>query len=244
MKNRITGNGFFSGWVVDFLSYNRAEQRGILVLCVALFLVITANLLIPGSRMVPPPDYSLFEQEVREFETEWKRANDSVAAARLQKFRNNQSRYGFFSIDTTKTWERKARNAVVIELNSADTFDLQRLRGIGSAFARRIVSYRKRLGGFCDKRQLLEVFGMDSARYNGISGQVWTNPDSIHQIDLNHVLFKELLRHPYFPFEITKAIMVYRQKNKTFKTISELLQVDGINDSIFKKIEIYVKADP
>ncbi len=244
MTKEISGNGVFSRWIVDFLSFNRTEQKGILVLSVLLFMVITANMFIPGARVIPPPDFTLFEQEVSDFEAAWKKAEDSVAAARLQKYRNYTGRYGVLAPDTVKSWEKKVQSSVVIELNSADTFDLQRLRGIGSAFARRIVNYRKRLGGFTDKRQLLEVFGMDSSRYNGISRNVWVNPDSVHAIDLNNVLFKELLKHPYFPFEITKAIMVYRQKNKKFKTVGELLQVEGINDSIFKKVEIYLKVDP
>ncbi|MBR4803620.1 MAG: helix-hairpin-helix domain-containing protein, partial [Bacteroidales bacterium] len=46
-----------------------------------------------------------------------------------------------------------------IELNTADTSDLKELRGIGSGYAKRIVKYRERLGGFCKPEQLLEVYG-------------------------------------------------------------------------------------
>ena len=47
--------------------------------------------------------------------------------------------------------------AVMVELNSADTLELDKIRGIGPAFARRIVKYRERIGGFYKKEQLMEV---------------------------------------------------------------------------------------
>ncbi|MCK9423907.1 MAG: helix-hairpin-helix domain-containing protein [Bacteroidales bacterium] len=244
MGTKFSAKKIFSQWVVDFLSYNRTEQKGIFVLCIILFLVILANVVIPGERVYPQDDFSAFEKEVRAFETAWQKAEDSITSARLKKFRSYTNHYRIVPYDTTYAREKKVKDEVVIELNAADTFDLQRLRGIGSSFARRIVSYRKRLGGFNDKRQLLEVFGMDNARYQGLVEHVWVNEDSVHPVDLNNVLFKELLKHPYFPFEITKAIMVYRQKNKRFKTLEELKQIEGINDSIFKKIEIYLIIRP
>ncbi|MCX6268616.1 MAG: helix-hairpin-helix domain-containing protein [Bacteroidetes bacterium] len=70
----------------------------------------------------------------------------------------------------------------MVELNSADTFELQQLRGIGPGFARRIVNYRERLRGFYDKKQVLEVFGMDTSRYRLIEKNLQVNPDSIHPI--------------------------------------------------------------
>jgi DNA uptake protein ComE-like DNA-binding protein len=136
------------------------------------------------------------------------------------------------------------RPIVIVELNSADTFDLQQLRGIGPAFARRIVNYRERLRGFNDKRQLLEVFGMDSARFNSIELNLDVNSDSVHPIDLNLVTFKELLRHPYFPFPVTKNIMIYRQKNKNFKSLDELKKIEGVNDSLFRRMVVYLRLGP
>jgi DNA uptake protein ComE-like DNA-binding protein len=132
----------------------------------------------------------------------------------------------------------------MIELNSADTFDLQQLRGIGPAFARRIVIYREKLRGFYAKNQLLEIFGMDSIRFKNIQDNVSVNPDSVKPINLNTVTFKELLRHPYFPFPVTKNLMVYRQKNKTFKSLEEVRNIEGITDSLFRRMVIYMRIGP
>ncbi|MCK9219417.1 MAG: helix-hairpin-helix domain-containing protein [Bacteroidales bacterium] len=203
-----------------------------------------ANSLIPSETLSGSPDFNIFKSEVEAFETAWKKAEDSVSKSRLRKFSKYSNRFPFSSWDSSKNVINKEKILLVVELNSADTFDLQRLSGIGPAFARRIVNYRTRIGGFYNKQQLMEVFGMDSVRYQFLLPHISVNRDSIHRIDLNNITFKELLRHPYFPFDLTKSIMLYRQKIKKFKSLEEIKQINGINDSIYQKIVIYLKVQP
>jgi len=230
--------------VSNYLSYNRTEQRGIFVMFLILFGLIIANGVIPSGTFQKPPDFSEFAKEVVAFEEAWHRANDSDSIARTRKYLRYTNRFTKSSYDSLKPVSLTTRPIVIVELNSADTFDLQQLRGIGPAFARRIVNYRERLRGFNDKRQLLEVFGMDSARFSSIEANLDVNADSVHPIDLNLVTFKELLRHPYFPFPVTKNIMIYRQKNKNFKSLDELKKIEGVNDSLFRRMVVYLRLGP
>ena len=85
---------------------------------------------------------------------------------------------------------------------------------------------------------------MDTGRYRLIERNLAVNRDSIRPFDVNAVTFKELLRHPYFPFPVTKNIMIYRQKNKTFRSLDELRRVDGITDSLFSRMIIYLRLGP
>jgi len=228
----------------EYLTYNRTEQRGVLVLCLILLGVVIAGAVIPSGTFQRTPDYKKFSEEIRAFETAWQRAADSDSVARAQRYQHYRDRYGLFTNDSLKSRTVPAKPIVIVELNSADTFELQQLRGIGPGFARRIVYYRDRLRGYTDKRQVLEVFGMDTSRYNLIEKNLLVNRDSVRPFDLNTVTFKELLRHPYFPFAITKNIMIYRQKNKTFKTLEELKKIQGINDSIFRRMILYLRLSP
>ncbi len=85
---------------------------------------------------------------------------------------------------------------------------------------------------------------MDTARFASIEPNLKVTIDSIRPIDINTVTFKELLHHPYFPFTITKNIMIYRQKNKAFKTLEELKKIQGVNDSLFRRMIIYLRISP
>jgi len=229
--------------VKDYLTFNRMEQRGIFVLLTILFLLVIGSEVVPVVMKPVPVDMSGFEKEVVAFEKSVRFA-DSVEEltkkSRFKKFRSFASSPGR---DSSGNFKPYPKENFVVELNSADTFELQRLRGIGPAFARRIVRYRERLGGFTDKLQLLEIWGMDSSKYNAIRDHLTVNPDSVHSINLNTVTFKELLAHPYFPFEITKAIMLYRKDHKKFVNTGELKNIRAIPDSAYRKIRAYVKAE-
>ena len=223
------------GWIKDlsrlagdYLTYSRGEQRGILVLALILAALVTANLVFPSGTRLPEPEAVAFEAEALAFELAWQKAADSDSVARQSRYRNAYP----------------AKPAVMVELNSADTLDLQQLRGIGPGFARRITGYRDRIGGFHDKRQVLEVFGMDTARYRAIAGQITVDPTLIKPFDANKVTIKELLRHPYFPFPIAKGIIVYRQKHKGIKTLEALRDADAMSDSLFRRMVPYLRVVP
>ncbi|HNY01495.1 MAG TPA: helix-hairpin-helix domain-containing protein [Bacteroidales bacterium] len=225
----------------DLLTYNRTERRGILVLGTILCGVILANVLLPAGTTVPATGNPSFLREVAAFEAAWKHAADSDSLARIHRY----AREGWQGKPAYSGGALPGRipspPALLLELNSSDTLDLQQLRGIGPGFARRIVQYRSRLHGYRDKKQLLEIPGMDTSRYNLIADHVWVNADSVHPLDLNTVTFKELIRHPYFPFPATKNIMLYRQKNKTIRSAEELKGIPGVTDSLFRRMVGYIR---
>ena len=230
--------------VKDYLTFNRMEQRGIFVLLTILFLLVISNEVVPFIVTPKSVDLSGFEKEVVVFEKEVRIADSLEEQARKSKYKKFRSYPANPGKDSSGNFKPYPKEVFVIELNSADTFELQRLRGIGPAFARRIVKYRERLGGFTEKSQLLEIWGMDTSKYNAISEHLVVNPDSVHPINLNTITFKELLAHPYFPFEITKAIMLYRKDHKKFVSAGELKNIKAISDSAYRKMKMYVTVDP
>ncbi|WP_199141702.1 ComEA family DNA-binding protein [Pedobacter sp. ASV12] len=120
---------------------------------------------------------------------------------------------------------RPKKELVVIEINGADTVQLQEIKGIGPAFARRIASYRERLGGFCRKEQLLEVFGLDSAKFEGIKDQVRVDAGQLKKININTAVFDELKNHPYLKYKQINAIIQYRKQHGPYKDVEDLRKV-------------------
>lgn len=132
------------------------------------------------------------------------------------------------------------REAVVIAINTADTLELDKIKGVGPAFARRIVKYRERLGGFYSKEQLFEVFGVDTTKYNEIKDQIKIDAEAIVKLNINTVEFDDLKRHPYLTFKQMNAIIQYRKQHGPYKSIADLGRVLILKPETIQKIAPYL----
>ncbi len=128
------------------------------------------------------------------------------------------------------------------ELNSCDSAALEKLKGIGPAFARRIVIYRNKLGGFYSLKQLMEVYGMDSARFDLLSSQITIDTMKIRAFDLNQVSSEELSLHPYIRFNLAALIVNYRQKHGKYTAIEDLKKLHLVNAELYSKIAPYFRV--
>jgi len=129
---------------------------------------------------------------------------------------------------------------VCVELNTADSAELESLKGIGPVLASRIVRYRELLGGFAHKDQLFEVFGLDSSHYSMFSGDICLSDKPFRVLNINESSFKDFLRHPYLEFETVKKICNYRDRNGPLTTPAVLHTAGILADSIWEKLEPYL----
>lgn len=136
--------------------------------------------------------------------------------------------------------ESKSISVVVVDINAADSVQLETIRGIGPAFASRIIKYRNRLGGFYSKEQLREVYGIDSLKYEGLKNQVKVENSMVHKININTAVFNDLKRHPYLTYKQMNAIIQYRSQHGQYKSISDLKKITILNEEIIRKIEPYI----
>lgn len=133
-----------------------------------------------------------------------------------------------------------AKGAGQVELNGADSSELVSVKGIGPAFARRIIRYREKLGGFSDVGQLLEVYGIDSAHFSRISKGVFVDASLIRKIDINSATMDELRKHPYIDYYIAKAIVDTRIINGAYLRPEELLEIKLIYNELYIKLVPYI----
>jgi competence protein ComEA len=117
------------------------------------------------------------------------------------------------------------KEPVIVEINSADTLQLDQIKGIGAAFAKRIVKYRERLGGFYKKEQLMEVFGLDSIKFDEVKDQIKVDVQNIRKIDINVAEFEDLKSHPYLKYKQINAIIQYRKQHGRFNNLDDLKKV-------------------
>jgi competence protein ComEA len=132
--------------------------------------------------------------------------------------------------------------AVMININTADTIELTQVRGIGPAFSRRIVEYRERLGGYLYTEQLLEVFGIDSVRFEGIRSQVTTGDANPRKININTADLEALRQHPYINYHVANSIVALRRQHGPFQQPEDILKSALINDTLFARIAPYLET--
>jgi DNA uptake protein ComE-like DNA-binding protein len=112
---------------------------------------------------------------------------------------------------STRTSRRSAKTDEMVELNSADTTRLKMLRGIGSGYAKMIVAYREKLGGFYATSQLLEVYKFPDETYQKIKHQLSVDTTLIRKIKVNEATVKELKFHPYISYYQALSIVENRE---------------------------------
>jgi len=146
----------------------------------------------------------------------------------------------YIDIPETANFAPKLQPGATIDLNTADSAKLTEVRGIGPGFAMRIVRYRGRLGGFYHADQLKEIFGVDSAKYAEIAGQLSINPAEVTRLDINSISFASLRQFPYLNYKQASAVIAYRQQHGRYSGISDIKNVDIIDDATLQKIEPYL----
>jgi DNA uptake protein ComE-like DNA-binding protein len=134
----------------------------------------------------------------------------------------------------------KAKPGVIIEINGSDSAKLTQIRGIGPAFALRIMAYRERLGGFLIKEQLKEVYGIDTIKYAQIKNEISINPAYITRIKINEIDFEGLRKFPYLTNKQTNAIIQYRKQHGDYRSIGDLKNIVILDENILHKIAPYI----
>ena len=143
--------------------------------------------------------------------------------------------------DSFRTQFRCNKNkTIIIELNTADTTVLKQLKGIGSVFAKRIIKYRERLGGFIRKEQLMEIYGFDKEKFDMIFSQIIIDSLSVKKININSASAEVLHEHPYIDKKTAEKIYFYRVSHGDYSDIQEIKKL-YLTDELYNKILPYLK---
>lgn len=134
----------------------------------------------------------------------------------------------------------KLSPGATIELNAADSAELTEVHGIGPSFAMRIIRYRDRLGGFYHKEQLMEVFGVDTAKYNEIEKQLKVDPSKVTRLKINSISLPSLQQFPYLNYKQVNAIIQYRVQHGNYNSIADVANVAILTPEVLHKIEPYL----
>jgi DNA uptake protein ComE-like DNA-binding protein len=248
----------------DFFYFSKRERQGILIL-----IVLIAGIFI-GKFLFTPKTQHFSEEitSVNETENSLSKNSFSVDSPEKpnvsekpkteykQKFRTSpqkstlpEEKRTYYS-PPEKTPEPPLKNlhpkqekyaaGTSIELNASDTSQLKMIPGIGSSFAKRIVSYRNLLGGYYKLQQLQETYGMYEELYEKITPYLRVDSSLIVPIQTNSVSLDRLKAHPYLNFYQAKAIVEIRKKKGKIDSINELELLEEFTADDLGKIKHYL----
>ena len=130
----------------------------------------------------------------------------------------------------------------MVDINTASADQLKSLKGIGPVLSKRIVKYRKKLGGFIDIRQLKEVYGLPDSTFIAIAMRLEISKE-IQKIKINMASYKDLSSHPYINNNIASVIVKYRQMHSEYTDEGDLLNIKIIDQAFLNKIIPYISFE-
>ena len=133
----------------------------------------------------------------------------------------------------------KYPEGTLVDVGVADTVELKKIPGIGSVISRRIVGYRRVLGGFYDLSQLEELDCITPEMMKWFKLEV----GQIQKMAVNRLSLDKLRAHPYLNFYQAKAIIEYRKKWGEIKSLSQLSLFEEFTEKDLNRLSHYFTFD-
>jgi competence ComEA-like helix-hairpin-helix protein len=139
-----------------------------------------------------------------------------------------------------ESFKKQAKQINLINLNTADTTEFMKIYGIGAFYAKQIIRYREKLGGYLTKEQLFEVWKMTPEAYEKIKDHVFISEKDVKRININSVTIEELKVHPYLKWNQANSIVKMRIQRNGFKNIEEIKESVLIDSETYEKLFPYL----
>ena len=244
----------------DFFYFSRRERQGIVLLIVLIAGVFLGKFLFTPKVSVSPEieferSNDKENREVISDNTNEPKIQNSYASGNQKTYdssiKSNQSR------EKRSYYQRSDESPVlpkqnhypatekfvpgtVLDINTIDTLQLMKIPGIGPAFAKRITSYRKLLGGYYRLEQLQEVYGMYVELYEKMIPYLQADTSEISPISVNSASLDQLKSHPYINFYQAKAILELRKKKGKLENIHEFDLLEEFTAEDLERIKHYL----
>lgn len=178
--------------------------------------------------------YGLTVKEYRELEPYIRISSDYLPAATLVKEAAATAKH---DTSIVRHYPQKINETAHVVLNTADTTELMMVPGIGPYFARKIVQYGQRLGGYVSVDQLDEIedFPTEAKRFLVVEGA------TPQKLNVNKLTLNELKRHPYINFYQAKDITDYRRLHGPLHSLNDLRLSRDFPPEVIARLEPYVE---
>ncbi|MDP3435720.1 MAG: helix-hairpin-helix domain-containing protein [Bacteroidales bacterium] len=141
---------------------------------------------------------------------------------------------------TVKREREAVKEAVKIDLNSADSLLLLSLPGVGPYYAGKIVEFRRKTGGFAYPSQIMDIKGIDREKFSVIQRYIYADTSKIQKKNLEKISFEELSANPYIGSYVARSIIRFRESiHPDIPDLASLLINNIIKPEILKILNYY-----
>ncbi|GAA4403949.1 helix-hairpin-helix domain-containing protein [Nibrella viscosa] len=155
-------------------------------------------------------------------------------------FASYPTRHSFERTPEVAAARPAAKPALVpFDINTADTTDLIRLKGIGSKLAVRIVKFRDALGGFVSEEQYRDIFGLDSLALTEMNRYAQVK-SPVQRLNINTATAEELDKHVYLSYRQAQVIVNYRNQHGPFTSLESLKPIRVLDAGTIEKLAPYL----
>ncbi len=163
----------------------------------------------------------------------------------IQDFDKNKEAIKKNMVYSKKSYDHSVKKSAAktpsIDVNNANEEQFKALPGIGEVLAKRIITFRTKLGGFYSIEQIKDVYGITPETFTHISNSLMLSPNFVLQkINVNTATLEELTAHPYISPKLASQITKYREKAGTYSDLSQLRKMYAMNDTLFQKLSPYL----
>lgn len=127
-----------------------------------------------------------------------------------------------------------------IGINTADSAEWMKIRGIGSVLSKRIIKFREALGGFCSIDQVGQTYGIPDSVFQGFKKYLFID-QPCNQININEMEWQQLVRHPYIDSRQANAILRFIENRGPIENLEVLKQMELFDSSSWHRLVPYLK---
>jgi len=148
-----------------------------------------------------------------------------------------------FTVSNQAFISNQIKKTKKLDINVATQEELELLNGIGPFFAKRILAFRNKLGGFYDVTQLREVYQFTEDQFQKIHLDIECDAEEVVRVNINQVTAKELAKHPYFNWNLANTLCKMRDQMGGFKTLEEIKKSHLVTNDVYERIKNYLKLN-
>jgi len=231
--------------IKDYLTFNKSERRGLLVLSVLILILIIINILLPYFNTYKKYDYSEFDKQVSEF-----LSTREIVSTRPKTYKQKEP-FNIYDANTSAV-EQKL-NPFAFDPNTLSYEGFIQM-GFLPKQAITVIKYRTKGGRFYKKEDFSKMYCISKSEYQILEPFIeikspekksFSNDhhEEISKVDINTATEEQLMQIKGIGNYFAKNIIKYRSQLGGYYSKEQLLEIPKMDSEKYEIISPYLEVN-